>query len=78
MPPATKRLELVGRNLLDGGEPQVRLGGHPLAIAEADDGRLVVELPDGGAAGTLEVEHGDGEVTRYELASGDPWAPEGT
>jgi hypothetical protein len=78
MPPATKRLELVGRNLLDGGEPQVRLGGRPLAVAEADDGRLVVELPEDGAAGTLEVDHGDGEVTSYELATGDPWAPEGT
>lgn len=78
MPPATKRLELVGRNMLDGGEPQIRLGGRPLAVAEADDGRLVVELPDEGAAGTLEVDHGDGEVTSYELASGDPWAPEGT
>jgi hypothetical protein len=78
MPPATKRLELVGRNLLDGGEPQVRLGGRPLAVAEADDDRVVVELPEDGAAGTLEVDHGDGEVTRYELASGDPWAPEGT
>jgi hypothetical protein len=78
VPPATKRLELVGRNLLaDGGEPAVRLGGRPLAVAEADDGRLVVELPHDGAAGTLEVDHGDGEVTTYELASGDPWAPVG-
>jgi hypothetical protein len=79
LPPATRRLELVGRNLLaDGGEPEVRLGGRPLAVAEADDGRLVVELPeDGAAAGTLEVDHGDGDVTTYELASGDPWAPEG-
>ena len=80
LPPATRRLELVGRNLLaDGGEPEVRLAGRPLTVAEADDGRLVVELPEEGAtAGTLEVDHGDGEVTTYELASDDPWAPEGT
>lgn len=79
LPPATKRLELVGRNLLgDGSEPMVRLGGRPLAVAEADDGRLVVELPEHELAGTLEVDHGDGELTTYELASGDPWAPQGT
>jgi hypothetical protein len=78
LPPATKRLELVGRNLLgDGSEPTVRLGGRPLAVAEADDGRLVVELPEDETAGTLEVDHGDGQVTTYELASGDPWAPQG-
>ena len=79
LPPATKRLELVGRNLLgDGSEPTVRLGGRPLAVAESDHGRLVVELPEDGAAGTLEVDHGDGDVTTYELAAGDPWAPQGT
>jgi hypothetical protein len=79
LPPATRRLELVGRNLLaDGGEPEVRLDGRPLAVADADEGRLVVELPeDGATTGTLEVDHGDGDVTTYELASGDPWAPEG-
>jgi hypothetical protein len=75
LPPATRRIELVGRNLLDGGEPEVRLGGRPLAVAEAEDGRLVVELPEDEASGTLEVDHGDGEVSTYELASEDPWAP---
>ena len=77
--PGTRRLELVGRNLLaDRATPEVRLGGRPLTVAEAEDGRLVVELPDdGAAAGTLEVDHGDGEVATYELASADPWIPEG-
>jgi hypothetical protein len=79
LPPATKRVELVGRNLVGlAGPPDVRLDGRPLAVAEADESRLVVELPDDvPAAGTLEVDHGDGDVATYELAAADPWAPQG-
>ena len=64
MPPATKRLELrrAATCSATAASPQVRLGGRPLAVAEADDDRLVVELPEAAAAGTLEVDHGDGDV----------------
>jgi len=82
IPPATRRIELVGRNMLgSGGAPQVWLGGRPLAVAEADDERIVAELPDDlVASGTLEVDHGDGDIATWELAhenpgQTDPWAP---
>jgi hypothetical protein len=79
VPPGTKRIELAGRNLLGaGGPPLLRLGGAPLSVAEADDDRIVVELPDGAPpAGTLEVEHADGEVEAYELSTTDPWVTNG-
>jgi hypothetical protein len=79
VPPASSRLELVGRNMLGGGgPPALRLDGAPLSVAEAEDDRIVVDLPPGApATGTLEVDHGDGDVDTYELASADPWAPAG-
>lgn len=77
LPEGTKRLELVGRNMLGTGDPpQLRLAGRQLSIAEADDARIVVELPEHGVAGgTLEIDHGDGDVAVYELVGEDPWAP---
>lgn len=79
LPPAARRIEFVGRNLLGPqGPPSVRLGGLPLSVAEAEDGRFVVELPDDAPAmtGTLEIDHDDGEdPITYELATADPWAP---
>lgn len=80
IPPATRRIELIGRNLVGAdGPPEVRLGGRPLSVAEADEDRVVVELPeDQPAAGTLQMDLGDGDVTTYELAEADPWAPDGT
>jgi hypothetical protein len=79
LPPATRRIEVVGRNLLGPqGAPSVRLGGVPLTVAEADDGRFVVELPPEalGTAATLEVDAQDGEQPlTYEIAPADPWAP---
>jgi hypothetical protein len=77
LPPGARRVELTGRNLLGpAGTPIVRLGGLPLAVSEADDGRLVVDLPDDATAGTLEIDHGDGERPQvYELMRTDPWAP---
>src|SRR4051794_15670047 len=79
LPPATSRLELVGRNMLGAdGPPQFRLGGSPLTVAEAGDDRIVVDLPpDRPASGMLEVDHGDGDVETYELSTTDPWAPVG-
>jgi hypothetical protein len=77
--PAARRIEVVGRDLIGvRGAPQLRLGGRPLTIADADDERIVAELPaDGARAGTLEIDHGDGDVDTYELGSDDPWAPDG-
>jgi hypothetical protein len=79
VPPATSRLEVVGRNMLGaGGPPALRLAGAPLSVAEADEDRIVVDLPAGApASGTLEVDHGNGDVETYELAAADPWAPAG-
>ncbi|HEV2772425.1 MAG TPA: hypothetical protein VGV57_06295 [Thermoleophilaceae bacterium] len=79
IPPSARRIELAGRNLLGpSGPPKLRLDGNQLAVSEADDRRVVVELPeDRPPAGTLEVDHGDGDVDTYELAPADPWAPKG-
>jgi len=81
LPPAARRIEFLGRNLMGAqGAPSVRLEGLPLTVQEAEDGRLVVELPaDGGAtSGTLEIDPQDGgEPITYELATTDPWAPTG-
>jgi hypothetical protein len=79
VPPGSGRIELVGRNMLGaGGPPRLRLGGAPLSVAEADDERIVVNLPAGAPlTGTLEVDHGDGDVETYELETSDPWAPAG-
>jgi hypothetical protein len=76
--PSSRRIEVVGRDLIGvRGAPQLRLGGRPLTIADADDERIVAELPeDGERAGMLEIDHGDGDVDTYELGSGDPWAPD--
>jgi hypothetical protein len=77
--PAARRIEVVGRDLIGvRGAPQLRLDGRPLTIADADDERIVADLPEDGArGGTLEIDHGDGNVDTYELGSGDPWAPDG-
>jgi hypothetical protein len=79
LPPGTKQIELAGRNMLVGGvPPAIRLRGQSLPLAVAEDDRVVAELPpDLPAAGTLEVDHGDGEVDTYELAAEDPWSPNG-
>ena len=45
VPPGTRRIELGGKNLLGAGRPPlVRLGGVPLAPAQSEDDKLVVEL----------------------------------
>jgi hypothetical protein len=56
----------------------VRLGGLPLSVTEADDDRLVVDIPEEAQSGVLDLELPDGRVTSYELAldGDDAWAPE--
>lgn len=81
--PRAQSLELRGRNLLgEDGPPIVRLDGVPLRVVEAEEDRLVVELPAHAGPATLEVALGDGEVLRYRVEhdddpTGDPWAPLG-
>jgi hypothetical protein len=83
IPAGTQRLQLVGRNLLAGGVPPiVRLGGRPLETSNAEEDGLVVHLPPGRSGGALEIDLGDGEPARYELATEDTngraheWVPE--
>jgi hypothetical protein len=77
--PGPRRLEISGRNLVgEGGPPVVKLRGAPLSIAEADDERLVVDIPEHAQGGALEVEMADGRVLSYDLAveGEDAWDPE--
>lgn len=78
IPPGTQRLELHGRNMLPPDDhARVRLDNQPLAIAESDEDRLVVELPEN-AAGALEVDLGSGNVTTYQLEPEHPAWAQGT
>ena len=80
--PGTKRLQLSGKRLIgEEGPPQVLFNNQLLGIAEADDDRLVVEMPEDHPGGTLEVRLSDGSVTAYELSvdgygdnHGDAWS----
>jgi len=77
--PSPKRLQISGRNLIgDIGPPVVKLKGQPLSIAEADDERLVIDIPEEARGGALELEMPDGSVMSYELAleGEDVWDPE--
>jgi hypothetical protein len=79
VPPGGRRLELTGRNMLGpAGPPAIRLAGRPLAVHDADEHRVVVELPEQ-ASGTLEVDLADGEVQTFQVepladASLDRWS----
>jgi hypothetical protein len=67
--PGTKRLNLVGANLVGGkGTPQVRLNNKPLNIADADEDYLTVEMPDEPQSGALEITLSDGQQMFYELS----------
>jgi hypothetical protein len=79
--PGTKKLQISGRNLVgEVGPPVVKLRGMPLSVVEADDDRLVVDMPETAESGALELEMPDGSVMSYELAldaaDDDEWAPE--
>ena len=74
-----KRLQINGRNLIgEVGPPIVKLRGQVLSIAEADDDRLVIDIPEEALGGALEVEMPDGSQVSYELAleGEDVWDPE--
>jgi hypothetical protein len=77
--PNTRRLQLFGANLIgETGAPQVFFNNQALGLVEADDDRLVIELPEDLSGGALEIALPDGQQLTYELsvANGtDPWAP---
>lgn len=87
VPPGTRRLQLKGAHLVgDSGPPTVRLNKKALALSEADDDVLVVEMPEPACGGHLEVGLPDGQVVAYELSVDDGaregpghdlWAPDG-
>jgi hypothetical protein len=80
--PGTRRLYLSGNRLIgEQGPAAVRLNNEPLGVAEADDDRIVIEMPEGHRGGALEVSLPDGTVAAYELSvDGDEswgaWAPD--
>jgi len=78
--PNTRRLQLLGANLIgEAGAPQVFFNKQELGLAEADDDRLVIELPEDLSSGALEIALPDGQQLTYELsvAKGtDPWEPQ--
>lgn len=85
----TRRIEVMGQNMNEGGAwPEVRLNDRPLALAEAESDRLLVELPRDHQGGTLDVQLPGGETMSFELALDgalndpapaphDDWAPLG-
>lgn len=67
--PNTRRLQVSGSNLIgESGAPEVRLNNKPLGLAEAEDDRLLVELPDEIESGSLEVTLPDGQSLSYSLS----------
>jgi hypothetical protein len=78
--PNTRRLQLLGANLIgEAGAPQVFFNKQELGLAEADDDRPVIELPEDLSSGALEIALPDGQQLTYELsvANGtDPWEPQ--
>jgi hypothetical protein len=84
IPKGSQKMTLLGKNLMDSeGPPRVYLNDQPLAVADHDHDRIVVELPAEAHAGTLAVAFGDGAPLHYELAfdpatgARDDWAAEG-
>jgi hypothetical protein len=67
--PNTRRLQLFGNNLLgEGGTPAVRFNQQALNLADIDEDRLVVDLPEDVTDGALEIDLPDGQQLTYELS----------
>lgn len=78
--PGTRRLHLTGSNLVgEDGPPEVRLNNRQLNVSEADEDRLVVEMPDDAESGALEVLLPGGQQLTYSLSlepeAGDAYGP---
>jgi len=70
--PGTRQIAVMGTNLAEGAQwPEVKLNAQPLALAEAESDRLLVELPHDHQGGTLEISLPGGETLAYELALDD-------
>ncbi|MBK7616749.1 MAG: hypothetical protein IPJ08_20725 [Burkholderiales bacterium] len=70
--PGTRQIAVMGTNLAEGEQwPQVKLNSQPLALAEAEADRLLVELPHDHQGGTLEISLAGGETLAYVLALDD-------
>lgn len=68
IPADTPHLNLHGAGLVGvGGPATVRLNRVPLSVVQADDDRLVVNLPEGPTSGALEVTLPDGDQIAYQL-----------
>jgi hypothetical protein len=78
--PNTRRLQLFGANLIgETGAPQVFFNNQELGLSEAEEDRLVIELPEDLASGALEIALPDGQQLTYELSVKnvtDPWEPQ--
>jgi hypothetical protein len=79
--PGTRKLRLLGQNLLNQEElPEVLLNNRRLSVTAADQDHLEIEIPQEGESGTLEVHMPDGEVHSFTLGAApaemDPWSPQ--
>jgi hypothetical protein len=80
--PDSTHIHLVGTGLAaDEDQPEVRIGGVPVASAEADWDRIVVPVPRHVTDAVLEVELPGGEVIRFHVTrdqgNGRAWAERG-
>jgi hypothetical protein len=70
--PGTRQIAVMGTNMAEGAQwPEVTLNAQPLALAEAESDRLLVQLPHDHQGGTLEISLPGGETLAYELALDD-------
>ena len=81
--PDTTHIHLMGTGLAaDGGQPEVRVAGVPVAPAEVDWDRIVVPVPHHITDALLEVELPGGEITHFQVRrdrdNGSAWAEEST
>ncbi len=83
--PGIPHLNLHGIGLIgEGGPATVRLNRQPLSVLQADDERLIVNLPEAPRSGALEIVLPDGDQLSYHLEiqeahnggpKGDSWEP---
>ena len=70
--PGAKKLELFGGNLLsDDGAPEIRLNNRLLNVSDADEDRLVIDMPDEPENGALDIILPGGEQMSFDLSYED-------
>jgi len=71
--PGTPHLNLQGTGLIGiNGPATVRLNREPLSLVQADDERLIVNLPEAPRSGALEITLPDGDQLAYHLEVQSP------